>query len=143
MITPDEMHVRMIPVECIRIVNPRSRDKKKFDRIVENIASVGLKKPITVTKGRQTQDGREMYDLVCGQGRLEAFLTLGQKEIPAFVRGLSQTDSLLASLVENIARRRVRTLDQVKMIQWMKEQEHTDADIAQTVAIASEVFAQL
>jgi ParB family chromosome partitioning protein len=135
MITPDEMHVRMIPVECIRIVNPRSRDKKKFNRIVENIALVGLKKPITVTKGRQTQDGREMYDLVCGQGRLEAFLTLGQKEIPAFVRGLSQTDSLLASLVENIARRRVRTLDQVKMIQWMKEQEHTDADIARKTGL--------
>jgi ParB family chromosome partitioning protein len=135
MITPDEMRVRMIPVNHIRIVNPRSRDKKKFEQIVENISLVGLKKPITVTVGEPANDGTERFDLVCGQGRLEAFLALGQTEIPAFVRGLSPTDSLLASLIENIARRRVRSLDQVKMIQWMKEQGHSYGDIAQKIGL--------
>lgn len=130
MISAAESRVRLIPVDRIRIVNPRVRDKKKFERIVDNIAKVGLKKPITVTIGKAGEKGEEMFDLVCGQGRLEAFIALGQSEIPSLVRGLSKTDSLLASLVENIARRRIRTLDQIKMIQWMKDQGNDYADIA-------------
>jgi ParB family chromosome partitioning protein len=130
--------VRMIPVDRVRVVNPRVRDKKKFDRIVENIALIGLKKPITVTAGKPAEDGSETFDLVCGQGRLEAFVALGQKEIPALVRGFSTTDSLLASLIENIARRRGRALDQIKMINWMKEQGHSHTDIATKTGLGAD-----
>jgi len=134
----DESKVRMIPVDRIHVVNPRVRDKKKFDRIVENIAAIGLKKPITVTAGKPAEDGRERYDLVCGQGRLEAFIALGQTEIPALVRGFSKTDTLVASLIENIARRRGRALDQIKMIQWMKDQGHNHTDIAAKTGLGVE-----
>jgi ParB family chromosome partitioning protein len=125
----------MIPIDQIRIVNARVRDRKKFEGIVENIAAIGLKRPITVTVGKPGDDGREMYDLVCGQGRLEAYIALGEKEIPALVRDMSKTDGLLASLVENIARRRVRSIEQVKMIQWMKDQGHGDAEIARKTGL--------
>lgn len=134
----DESRVRLIPVDRIRVVNPRVRDKVKFERIVESIAKLGLKKPITVTVGKAGDDGVESFDLVCGQGRLEAFKALGQTEIPALVRGLSKTDGLLASLIENIARRRVRSLDQIKLIQWMKEQGHGHADIARKTGLSEE-----
>ena len=131
----DETRVRMIPIDRIRIVNARVRDRKKFEGIVENIAAIGLKRPITVTVGKPGDDGREIYDLVCGQGRLEAYIALGEKEIPALVRDMSKTDGLLASLVENIARRRVRSIEQVKMIQWMKDQGHGDAEIARKTGL--------
>ena len=131
----DETRVRMIPIDRIRIVNARVRDRKKFEGIVENIAAIGLKRPITVTVGKPGDDGREMYDLVCGQGRLEAYIALGEKEIPALVRDMSKTDGLLASLGENIARRRVRSIEQVKMIQWMKDQGHGDAEIARKTGL--------
>ena len=131
----DETRVRMIPIDRIRIVNARVRDRKKFEGIMENIAAIGLKRPITVTVGKPGDDGREMYDLVCGQGRLEAYIALGEKEIPALVRDMSKTDGLLASLVENIARRRVRSIEQVKMIQWMKDQGHGDAEIARKTGL--------
>jgi ParB family chromosome partitioning protein len=134
----DESLVRMIPVDRIRVVNPRVRDKKKFEKIVESIALLGLKRPITVTAGKPGPDGGETFDLVCGQGRLEAFVALGQKEIPALVRGYSQTDGLLASLIENIARRRGRALDQIRMIQWMKDQGHSPANIAAKTALGVE-----
>lgn len=139
----DESRVRLIPVDRIRVVNPRVRDKAKFERIVESIAKVGLKKPITVTVGKPSDDGVESFDLVCGQGRLEAFQALGQTEIPALVRGLSKTDGLLASLIENIARRRVRSLDQIQMIQWMKEQGHGHADIARKTGLGEEYVKDL
>lgn len=138
MSTADESRVRMIPVDRIRVVNPRARDTKKFERIVENISVIGLKKPITVTPGKPGEDGGETFDLVCGQGRLEAFIALGQKEIPALVRGFSTTDSLLASLIENIARRRGRALDQIKSIQWMKEQGHNHHDIAAKTGLGAD-----
>ena len=139
----DESRVRLIPVDRIRVVNPRARDKVKFERIVESIAKLGLKKPITVTVGKPGDDGVETFDLVCGQGRLEAFQALGQTEIPALVRGLSKTDGLLASLIENIARRRVRALDQIKMIQWMKDQGHGHADIARKTGLGEEYVKDL
>src|SRR3546814_1795341 len=71
----------MIPIDRITVVNPRVRNKKVFKGIVENIAEIGLKRPITVTS-RHGEDG-PLYDLVCGQGRLEAFRQLGQTEVPA------------------------------------------------------------
>lgn len=131
----DETRISVILVDRIRVVNPRARDKKKFERIVENISAVGLKRPITVTRGKPAEDGTEMFDLVCGQGRLEAFVALGQKEIPAIVRDFGKEDVMLASLIENIARRRVRGLDQVKLIQWMKEQGEGYAEIARMTGL--------
>lgn len=134
----DDPRVKLIPVDRIRIVNPRSRDKKRFERIVESIATAGLKRPITVTRGEPGEGGVETFDLVCGQGRLEAFIALGQREIPVLVRGMSRTDGLVASLVENIARRRVRSLDQVRMIHWMKAQGQAFAEIARKTGLGAE-----
>lgn len=125
-----EREVSMIPVKAVRVTNPRVRDPKRFERIVKNIEAVGLKRPITVTEAASDADGAPTYELVCGQGRLEAFQALGQPEIPAFVRRISKTDSLIASLVENIARRRIRAIDQIHMIQWMHDQGNSTADIA-------------
>lgn len=62
--------VHLIPVARVIVVNPRIRSKKSFKELVENIAALGLKKPITVTL-REESDG-PAYDLVCGQGRLNA-----------------------------------------------------------------------
>jgi ParB family chromosome partitioning protein len=58
--------IEMIPVSQIRVLNPRSRNKLKFQEVKANIAKVGLKKPITVVRRKGDANG---YDLVCGQGR--------------------------------------------------------------------------
>jgi len=134
----DEKCVRLIPIDRIKVVNPRVRDPIKFSKIVESIEKLGLKKPITVRPAEPGPDGTEVFSLVCGQGRLEAFQRLGQTEIPALVRGFSKTDGLLASLIENIARRRVRGTEQIKMIQWMKEQGHSSSDIARRTGLGEE-----
>lgn len=41
--------VQLVPIQEIRVINPRSRSKIRFREIVESIAKVGLKKPITVS----------------------------------------------------------------------------------------------
>ena len=110
--------VVLVPVDLINVVNPRVRNKKNFNDIVANIAEVGLKRPITVTR-RDHPDGKQ-FDLVCGQGRLEAFQTLGQREIPAFVVEADNENCLVMSLVENIARRQHRAIDLLHDIEGMK-----------------------
>jgi len=82
--------IQMIPIEQIRILNPRQRDQKKFEIIVENIKNVGLKKPIQVSRRSETEEEGPGYDLVCGQGRIEAFIALGFKEIPAVIVAISK-----------------------------------------------------
>jgi len=93
-----------IPISEIRIVNPRTRARPCFEAVLNSIATVGLKKPITVSQRSPSEDGTR-FDLVCGQGRLEAFLRLGQTTIPANVIEASLEDQFVMSLVENIARR--------------------------------------
>src|SRR5262245_12894771 len=95
--------VHKIPVKLIDVLNPRQRGKKKFAQIIANIANLGLKKPVLVTPA-EGKDGEARYLLVCGQGRLEVFIALGQETIPAiFVEG-TREELLLMSLAENLAR---------------------------------------
>ena len=116
-----------IPVDKVHVLNPRARNRKVFEGIVRNIGQLGLKRPITVL--RQANDTGD-YDLVCGQGRLEAYRALGQKEIPAIVVEASEEDSLVMSLVENIARRQHRAIDLLHDIEGMKRRGHSEEDIA-------------
>lgn len=97
--------IEMIPIHQIRIANPRTRNKIKWLVIVASIKAVGLKKPITVSRRQAPDSDGKIYDLVCGQGRLEAFLALDEVIIPAMISNASSPDQYLMSLVENIARR--------------------------------------
>ena len=118
----------MIPIDLITVINPRIRNRKAFDAMVDSIAELGLKRPITVAK-REGDDG-PCYDLVCGQGRLEAFQELGQTEIPAIVISASSEDCLVMSLVENLARRQHRTLDLLRDIKGLKDRGYSETQIA-------------
>jgi ParB family transcriptional regulator, chromosome partitioning protein len=121
--------VRWIPIDQISVVNPRARGRAKFRQITANIEKLGLKKPITVAS-RPSKDGVPRYDLVCGQGRLEAGRSLGWAEVPAIVIEAGKEDLLLMSLVENLARRRHVGLELVKEIAAMKDRGHDLDEIA-------------
>ncbi|QGZ55093.1 ParB/RepB/Spo0J family partition protein [Paraburkholderia acidiphila] len=125
--------IEMVPVDKIRILNPRSRSKRHQDAIVENIATVGLKKPITVSC--RTSGGSVSYELVCGQGRLEAVRSLGYSTIPAQVVERNEADCLLMSLVENVARRNHSTKELLHDILDLRNQGYKDNEIATKVGL--------
>jgi ParB family chromosome partitioning protein len=120
--------VEQVPIDKITVINPRARNRKVFEGIVRNIGQLGLKRPITVTR-KSGPDG-DSFDLVCGQGRLEAYRALGQTEIPALVVEATEEDGLVMSLVENIARRQHRAIDLLHDIEGMKRRGYTDEKIA-------------
>jgi ParB family chromosome partitioning protein len=126
--------VQMVPVNQINVLNPRSRNKVVFQGIVSNISNIGLKKPITVARRSEPVDGKS-YDLVCGQGRLEAFIALGQSEIPAIVKDVSREDCFLMSLVENVARRQIRPLELLREINNLKSRGYSTGEIAKKIDV--------
>ena len=108
--------IQSIEIERIHILNPRARNQQVFANIVENIKRVGLKRPITVARSKSRAVSGKDYDLVCGQGRIEALKACGQTHIPAIIIDEPEEMILLKSLVENLARRQHRPLDHLKSI---------------------------
>ncbi|HEU5407453.1 MAG TPA: plasmid partitioning protein RepB C-terminal domain-containing protein [Nitrospira sp.] len=124
-----EKTIEWIPIAQIRVVNPRARNKVKFQAIVSSIEAVGLKKPITVSRRAPDADGTQ-YDLVCGQGRIEAMTALGQTAIPAIVTEASREEQYLMSLVENIARRPPSNRDLVREVRSLIARNYKTGEIA-------------
>jgi ParB family chromosome partitioning protein len=124
--------VQLVPISKIHVLNPRARNKAKFSEIVANVSKVGLKKPITVCP---RDDSSGEYDLVCGEGRLEAFVKLEQTHVHAMVIEASPDDRYIMSLVENIARRSPDSLELVRSIAALEQRGYSPAEIAAKVGV--------
>ncbi|WP_249276115.1 ParB/RepB/Spo0J family partition protein [Rhodobacter sp. JA431] len=121
--------VQIIPIAAITVENPRERSEKTFRALVDSIDKVGLKKPITVARDDTASD--EAYRLVCGQGRMEAYVALGETHIPAIVVDANEVERLLRSVIENIARRQQRPLELLQDIAILRDRGYSDQDIAE------------
>ncbi len=129
--------ITLISVEDIHILNPRVRNQGIAEEIRQNIRSVGLKRPITVTLRKGKKNGKK-YDLVCGQGRLEAFIAAGETEIPALIKEVSEEDAHIMSLVEKIARRNSNALELLQSIKYLKNQGYDDDAIASKTSLGKD-----
>ena len=127
--------LQMIPVDQIAVLNPRDRNGRVFEEIVGNIKNVGLKKPVTVTPRDGLEDGKR-YLLICGEGRLKAFISLGEKEIPALVVAVNDEDAFIMSLTENIARRKYSALELLMSIEQLSKQGYDKRVIAQKTGLS-------
>lgn len=129
--------LRMIPVDRIEVLNHRERNAKVFEEIADNIKTIGLKKPITVTP-RHSADGADSFLLVCGEGRLRAYKALGQTSIPALVVEVTDEDAFIMSLTENIARRQCRPLELLASISALRDQGYDKRAIARKTGLTAE-----
>ena len=130
-------NVELVPIDRITVLNPRVRNKRNFDEMVENIRRIGLKRPITVNR-MIGGDGLPAYGLVCGQGRLEACTRLGQTEVPAIVIDAAEAECLVMSLVENCARRQHRAIDLLQDIQTLAKRGYSEHQIADKIGVSYE-----
>jgi len=90
---------------------------------------VGLKRPVTVALGGSDEKG-QVYELLCGQGRFEALVALGEKKIPCCVIAVDKAERYLISLTENIARRKHSIDDLLKGIRVLEERGYSPAQIS-------------
>ncbi len=129
--TPD---IVTIPIASIEVLNPRARNRRVFDELVESIRAVGLKRPITVRRA-PAGDG---FELICGQGRMEAFAKLGQTQIPAMVIEASREECFVMSLVENLARRNLSPVELIREVGALRERGYGHAEIARKIGFSPE-----
>lgn len=127
----------LIDIDKIHVLNPRARSQKSFRDLTANMVDVGMKRPITVTPNRSGGAGKD-YDLICGQGRLEAFQASGRSQIWAFIIEADEEQALIMSLVENLARRQHRPLDILKAIEILRDQGYAGAAIARKTGLSSQ-----
>jgi ParB family chromosome partitioning protein len=97
-------HYLDIPLDKIKVMNSRNRDQEQFDLNVQSIEAVGLLKPIRVND--KFVERTEMYELICGEGRLLAHQKLGRETVLAEVVTCTRKEAYLQSLIENLARTR-------------------------------------
>ena len=98
-----------VPIDQVKVINSRNREKEQFTMNVESIESVGLMKPIRVNDRFIEATG--FYELICGEGRLLAHQQLGKKHVMAEVVTCTRKEALLQSLIENIARTKPESMD--------------------------------
>lgn len=130
-------NLQMIPVDQIAVLNPRDRNARVFAEIVDNIKNIGLKKPVTVTPRDGLEDGK-YYLLICGEGRLKAFKSLGEEHIPALVVTVNDEDAFIMSLTENIARRKYSALELLTSIVQLSQQGYDKKVIADKTGLSQE-----
>ena len=121
----------MIPVDKIVVLNPRSREKQQFAMNVRSIAELGQLKPIVVSARNLEKTG--LYELVCGQGRLQAHQQLNRTEIAAEIIDCDKKTALITSLVENIARVPRSTMWFARELKRMSDEGMTFAKIASII----------
>jgi ParB family chromosome partitioning protein len=79
---------------------PRTNfEGKKIEELAKSIRELGIIQPITVRK-----TGFKSYQIISGERRFRAVLSLEIKSIPAYVRIANDQQSLEMALVENIQR---------------------------------------
>ena len=111
--------VTEIFIQDIDVINPRQRDKERFEEIVESIGRVGLLKPILVNSRYFEEKGK--YELLCGEGRLLGCKKLGHEKILAEVISCFRKTGYVVSLVENMARKRYTTIELARLLYNLHE----------------------
>lgn len=130
-----EQPIERIQISEIHIANPRPRNRARWQMIVANIREVGLKKPVTLVRRTSPSPDGKAFDLICGQGRVEAFIVLGETHIPAVIVQARREDQFLMSLVENIARRPPSNRDILREVRSLRGRAYSVGDIARKLGM--------
>lgn len=99
---------------------PRTRfEDDALDELAASIREIGVLEPILVR--RRTQGG---YEIVAGERRWRASQRAGLREVPVFVRELSEAKAFEAALVENLQREDLNPLEMARAFQRLIEEFH-------------------
>jgi ParB family chromosome partitioning protein len=119
-----EMHLIDVDVDSIKFFVRRSRSTGAYSRLKESIKELGLKQPIHVKDISQwvpsarsrPGGGHYKYELICGQGRLQAFRELGWRRIPAMVIDVPENEIVGRFLAENVMRKKLSWYDKAQLV---------------------------
>jgi len=138
----NKKNLELVETGKIFILNPRTRNEMIAKEIRKNIEDVGLKRPITVRRREFPEDGYE-YDLVCGQGRLEAYIAAKQSKIPAIVIEVTEEDALIMSLTENIARKNYTPAELFQGVKVLMGKNYSPEEISKKTGLGRDYIVKI
>lgn len=109
----------MVNISLSRIVEDKNQPRKTFNSETINELAISIKEqgiinPITV------RPMGKKYIIIAGERRFLAAQQAGLKVIPALVRKVSKNDVMLISLIENLQREDLNSIDRAEGIQALK-----------------------
>ena len=117
---------RLEPHPC----QPRRRfDAEDIRSLADSIRERGMVQPLVARPM-----GQERYQIVAGERRWRAAQQAGLHEVPALVRGLSDSESLEVALVENLQRRDLDPLEEAAAYRRLIDEfDHRQEDVARAL----------
>ena len=93
------------------VLDRMSIDPEYIKELAASIAETGLMNPVLLCP----RDGR--YEVVAGDCRYQAFLSLGREEIPAFVKELDPESVSISRATENLQKADLTIIEEAKIYQ--------------------------
>jgi len=118
-ISAPQSGVLEIPISQIRTNKYQPRTDFKQDKLNDLVNSIREKGVVQPVLARKVQDG---YELIAGERRLRAAKTLGLEKIPAILRNVADVDMLEISLIENIQREELNSIEEAVAYQRLVEE---------------------
>lgn len=134
----NEIEVHHLDVAAIKVFVGRSREKAGFDQIKASMKAMGLKVPIQVRDIRDwpaKERGPFKYELICGQGRLEAARQLKWPKIPALIVKAEEAEIVGRFLAENMIRKPLPWAEKARLIKADLDSGRTVEDVAKAFFI--------
>ena len=123
--------VKNILIDTIKAnkYQPRAEfNQEALDDLAASIKEKGFIQPILLRLKNNE------YELIAGERRLRAAKKLGYKEIPAIIKEASDLDSLELSIIENIQRENLNSIDQAKAYKRLQDEFNmTQEQVADTI----------
>jgi len=88
-------------------------DNQSLEELTQSIKEKGIIQPILVRRKG------DFYELIAGERRLRACKSLGLNEIPVIVKDVEDRDSLEISLIENIQRQELNSIEEARAYQYL------------------------
>lgn len=139
--TQEERTEQVLDIEIAQVKANPFQPRKHFDatqlqELAKSIQEFGVIQPIIV---RQVNKG---YELIAGERRLRASMSLGLQRIPAIVRNLSDKDIAEVALIENLQREDLNYFEEAEGFKrLLQDFDLTQEDIAKRVGKSQSTIA--
>jgi len=140
--------IKKEPIFYIEIEKVKSnpyQPRKNFDQdglqsLADSIKEHGILQPLLVS--RTEKDSGAEYQLVAGERRLLASKMVGLTQVPVIVRDPTEKEKLTVSLIENVQRLNLNSMEKAEAYQRMQEEfNFLQKDIAKVVGRSREAVA--
>lgn len=110
---------RLLPITAI-IPNPdqprKTFDQEQLEELAASIRTHGILQPLLVRASAQSGT----YQLIAGERRLRAAKLAGLSEAPALVRALTDQETLIVALLENLQREDLNPIEEARGLEALR-----------------------